>query len=417
MFHKRLTFLIGPEAQEIFFKASDDVLSQNEVYDFMKPVFGANVVYDATKKNRQVQFQSMSNGLRMNRLKTYVGKIEEETRKYLREFWNQSEGEVDLLKALSELTILTASRCLHGDDVRAHMFKDVQQIYHDLDHGVTPLTVFWPTAPTEAHRKRNAARKEMVRLFTEVIRKRRENPSEHDGADILSLFMDIKYKDGSAITEDEVTGLLIALLFAGQHTSCITSTWSVLHLIHNPDMVQRVLCEQEAVLKKGGDKGWINSALNFEAIQEMDFLHNSIKEVLRLCPTFIMVLRRAEKDIDLKVQGKEYTIPKGDFVVVSPTVSMRLKSSGFDNPDTFDPDRFAPPREEHKVTPYSYLGFGGGAHSCMGQNFAFVQVKTILSILFREYEISPVADKLPDVGYNDMVVGPKGNCRIRYKKK
>jgi hypothetical protein len=32
VFHKRLTFLIGPEAQEIFFKASDDVLSQNGTF-------------------------------------------------------------------------------------------------------------------------------------------------------------------------------------------------------------------------------------------------------------------------------------------------------------------------------------------------------------------------------------------------
>ena len=60
---------MGPEAQELFFKASDDVLSQNEVYDFMQPVFGQGIVYDATKKNRQVQFQTMANGLRASRLK------------------------------------------------------------------------------------------------------------------------------------------------------------------------------------------------------------------------------------------------------------------------------------------------------------------------------------------------------------
>ena len=72
IFHKRLTFLIGPEAQELFFQASDDVLSQNEVYDFMQPVFGKGIVYDATKKNRQVQFQTMANGLRASRLKVRV---------------------------------------------------------------------------------------------------------------------------------------------------------------------------------------------------------------------------------------------------------------------------------------------------------------------------------------------------------
>jgi len=60
MGNQRLTFLIGPEAQEAFCKANDEVLSQDEVYQFMKPVFGPGVVYDATKKKRQVQFTSIA---------------------------------------------------------------------------------------------------------------------------------------------------------------------------------------------------------------------------------------------------------------------------------------------------------------------------------------------------------------------
>lgn len=375
----------------------------------MLPVFGKGVVYDATKKRRQVQFQTMANGLRSNRLKQYVPKIEEETRKYLREEWGES-GTVDFLTAMSELTILTASRCLHGEDVRQHLFKEVQELYHDLDHGVQPISVFWPSAPIEAHRKRDAARKEMVRLFSKVIEERRKNPSKSDGTDILSLFMDIKYKDGTPIDAEQVTGLLIALLFAGQHTSCITSTWTSLFIANDKTLVNRVLDEQSTILKENPDK-----ALDYDDLQQMELLHNCVREALRMCPTFIMILRRAERDVDITVNKKSYTIPKSDYVCVSPTVSMRLKTT-FEDPDTFDPDRFSAPREEHKK-PYSYLGFGGGLHSCMGQNFGFLQVKTILSILFREYEIERVADEMPAIGYEDMVVGPKGDCRIRYKKR
>lgn len=405
-----MTFLVGPEAQEFFFKANDDTLSQNEVYDFMKPVFGAGVVYDATKKNRQVQFQTMANGLRTSRVKAYIRKIEQETRQYLKQYWTGETGEVDLLTALSELTILTASRCLHGEDVRTHLFKEVQKLYHDLDHGLTPMTVFWPNAPTEAHKKRDAAREEMIKLFSKVIKERRAHPENSDGTDILSLFMDIKYKDGTPINDEQVTGLLIALLFAGQHTSCITSTWTSLWIANDDNILDKMIAEQDKVLK--GDR---QKTLEFEDIQQMEYLHNCMREALRMCPTFIMIIRRAEKDIPIDVKGKKYVIPKGDYVCVSPTVSMRLKST-FPEPDTFDPDRFAAPREEHKK-PYSYLGFGGGMHSCMGQNFAFVQVKTILSVIFREYEIKRVAKDMPAIGYDDMVVGPKGDCRIRYTKR
>jgi len=82
---------------------------------------------------------------------------------------------------------------------------------------------------------------EMVKLFSKVITKRREEGKEEaEGrTDILQVFMDIEYKDGSKITDDEVTGLLIALLFAGQHTSSITSSWTALYLAKDKGLQQR----------------------------------------------------------------------------------------------------------------------------------------------------------------------------------
>ncbi|GFH57686.1 hypothetical protein CTEN210_14162 [Chaetoceros tenuissimus] len=408
---ERMTFLIGPDAQEAFCKANDETLSQDEVYEFMKPVFGPGVVYDATKKRRQVQFSSMANGLRTSRLKGYVEKIEKETREFLAD-WGE-EGEIDLFHALSELTILTASRCLHGNDVREKLFREVSELYHDLDHGLTPLTVFFPNAPTEAHKKRNIARKEMVELFSKVIKKRRECPDESlsDGTDILSIFMDMKYKDGTPATDEHVTGLLIALLFAGQHTSCITSTWTSLFICFNKQIKNRIIAEQKEVFDDD-----LSGKCDFDKLNNMQLLHDSMKEALRLRPPLILLIRKALKDLAVKAGGKKYTVPKGDMVLISPTVGMRLPDV-FENPDEFDPDRFGPGREEHKKSPYAYLGFGGGMHSCMGQNFAFVQVKTILSVLFREYDIEMVADVLPEIDYKQMVVGPKGDCRVRYKRR
>ena len=47
IFHQRMTFLIGPDAQGLFFRSGDEVLCQDECYDFMSAVFGPGVVYDA----------------------------------------------------------------------------------------------------------------------------------------------------------------------------------------------------------------------------------------------------------------------------------------------------------------------------------------------------------------------------------
>ena len=391
------------------------MLSQNEGNGFMKPVFGPGIVYDASKKNRQVQFQSMAHGLRTARLKGYTAKIERETRQYLSEHWGEKSGTIDLFHALSELTILTSSRCLHGDDVRENLFKEVSELYHDLDRGLTPLTVFFPNAPFAAHRARNAAREKMVELFGKVIKNRRDNPNvkHSDGTDILTIFMETKYKDGTLITDEQVTCLLIALLFAGQHTSCITSTWTALFILNNPGLIKRVVGEQGGVFAYLDD----GAPVDYKMVnKQMPLLHNCMKEALRLCPPLILLIRYALQEVKVKANDREYVIPRGDMVLISPSVGMRLPDV-FPNPNAFDPDRFGPGREEDKSSPYAYMGFGGGMHSCMGQNFAFVQVKTILSVLFREYEMEMVSKDMPDIDYAAMVVGPKGDCRIRYKKR
>lgn len=413
MLHKNLTFLIGPEVSAPFYQLSDDFMSQAEVYGFMTPVFGKGVVYDAEPRKRIQQMQSMAQSLKSGRLKAYVPRIEMECIAYMKK-WGDS-GTVDLLEALSELTILTSSRCLHGDEIRENMFAEVARVYHDLDKGVTPLSFFFPYAPTPAHNLRDKARAEMVNIFSKVIRDRRaaaeagEDSSKN--TDILQVYIDFVYReDGSKLTEDQIVGLLIALLFAGQHTSSITSTWTSMFMAHHPEILKKVLAEQQEIL---GDNN-ASVPLDFDSVGKMDYLQDCIKESLRMYPPLIMLMRQAMEDIETTHKGKTYVIPKGDIVITSPAVSSRL-ADVFKNPNNYEPERFGPERNEHK-TPFAYLGFGGGRHACLGQQFGLLQVKTIVSILLRNFKIEAIDKEFPEPDYTAMVVGPKNHCKVRYTK-
>jgi sterol 14-demethylase len=411
MMGKNLTFLLGPEASAPFFKLPDEYMSQAEVYSFMTPVFGKGIVYDAEPKRRSQQYQTMASGLRANRLKSYVAKIEMETLQYLKT-WGDS-GTVNILDALSELTILTSSRCLHGDDVRENMFADVARIYHDLDKGITPLSFFFPNAPIAAHAKRAKAREEMVAIFSKIIAARRADGADNSQrTDILQLFIDFTYKeDGSILTNDEIVGLLIALLFAGQHTSSITSTWTTLLLLHNQRCLKEVMEEQKKIL---GTDDYLQASVDFDTIGNMEYLQNCIKEALRMYPPLILLMRMAAQDVTTTYEGKTYTIPKGDIVLASPAVAGRM-GSVFKNPDDFEPERFGAERNEQK-TPFAYLGFGGGMHACMGQQFGLLQVKTIVSILFRNFKMECVDKEMAEPDFTAMVVGPKNHLMVKYTK-
>ena len=65
--------------------------------------------------------------------------------------------------------------------------------------------------------------------------------------------------------------------------------------------------------------------------------------------------------------------------------------------------------------PFSFIGFGGGRHGCMGTNFAYLQIKTILSVILRNFEVELV-DSFPEPDYTSMVVAPKP-CRIHFRRR
>ena len=120
-----------------------------------------------------------------------------------------------------------------------------------------------------------------------MIQARRESGSLEP--DVLQTFIDARYKDGSKLTNDQVLGMLIAVLFAGQHTSSITSTWTGLLAIANKERVMPYLeQEQQKIMKKHGTK------IDFDVLAEMDELHFAVKEALRMHPPLIMLLRKAQ---------------------------------------------------------------------------------------------------------------------------
>lgn len=406
--NRNITFLLGPEESVHFFKAPESEMSQQEVYQYNVPTFGPGVVFDVDYSVRMEQFRFFSESLRVSSLKSYVEHMVYEAEIFF-DKWGD-EGEVDLKSELEHLIILTASRCLLGREVRDQLFQNVSDLFHDLDNGMLPISVLFPYLPIPAHKQRDKARKQLADIFTKIIQNRRASGKRE--TDMLQAFIDSKYRaTGRSLTDHEITGLLIAALFAGQHTSSITSTWTGAYLLRHKQFLGPVLDEQQEVMKRHGD------TLDYEVLGEMDVLHRSIKEALRLHPPLILLLRYTHKDFTVKTrEGSEYTVPKGHVVATSPAFANRLPYI-YRDPDSYDPDRFAPGREEDKAAgAFSYLSFGGGRHGCLGEPFAYLQIKTIWSHLFRNYELELVSP-FPDIDWDAMVVGVKGKVMVRYKKK
>jgi sterol 14-demethylase len=69
-----------------------------------------------------------------------------------------------------------------------------------------------------------------------------------------------------------------------------------------------------------------------------------------------------------------------------------------------------------KVKKLSLIAFGSGRHGCLGERFAYLQVKTMWSILLRKFDVE-LCQEHSQVDYSTLVVGPKSPCMRKFKRK
>jgi len=398
---KRIVLLSGTEAQEAFCRASDDQLSQKIAYRLMTPVFGEGVVFDAPIERLDEQLKILMPALRDKNMRTYAEVFAAEVDGMVAK-WGEA-GEIDLLDFTAELTTYTSSHCLLGSEFRHNMNDEFARVYAALERGVNAIAYINPYLPLPVFRRRDRARARLVEMITENIqRRRREGGAKGDA---LQVLMDSRYSDGTALTPNEITGILTAAMFAGHHTSSGTAAWTLIELLRNPVWLERVRAETDAIHARDG-------VIGYQGLREMPVLESVIKEVLRLHPPLIILMRGVVRDFH--VAGT--TIPAGRLVAISPPVSHRIPEL-FRDPERFDPDRYGPGREEDSET-FGWIPFGGGHHRCSGSAFALMQLKAITArlLLGWDFELaSAPASYEPD--FTKMVVQVKQPCRVRYRRR
>ena len=401
MFHQDMVLLTGDKASEAFYRAADEVLDQGAAYKIMTPIFGHGVVFDAPIKRKNQQLQMLMPALRDKPMRTYSDLIVEEVEGLI-SGWGDS-GEIDLLEFTKELTIYTSSHCLLGPEFRHELNKEFAEIYHDLERGIQPIAYVFPNLPLPVFRRRDKARARLQSLVTEIMERRSKERSE--SPNVFQTLIDASYEDGTKLTPHEITGMLVATIFAGHHTSSGTTAWVLIELLRHPDWMHKVVDELDRLFGKDG-------AVTFESLRQIPNLESVLKEVLRLHPPLIILMRKVLEDFT--VEGT--LIPAGKFVCAAPAITHRIASL-FPNPEQFDPDRYSPERGEDKNL-YAWQAFGGGRHKCSGNAFALFQIKAIFCILLRRYEFELVesAESYRD-DYTKMVVEPASPCRIRYRKR
>jgi cytochrome P450 len=437
---RKVTVCLGTKGNEFILNGKLKDVNAEEVYTGLTtPVFGDGVVYDCENSKLMEQKKFVKFGLTLDAFRSYVDLISNETKLFVREGnpMRGSAGTVDIVPAMAELTIYTASRSLQGKEVRAKFDSSFADLYHDLDMGFAPINFMLPWAPLPHNRKRDIAQKKMTETYMEIIRARREQGGKQEGdeEDMIWNLMNCVYKNGTPVPDKEVAHMMIALLMAGQHSSSSTSSWILLRLATRPDIQEDLLEEQKRVL--GEDL----PPLTYESIQKLKLNAQVVKETLRLHAPIHSIMRKVKSPLAIvantPTSTKTYQIPTTHTLMSAPGVTSR-ESEFFPEPMLWEPHRWDDghelaytridsDKEEFEDYGYGlvskgasspYLPFGAGRHRCIGEQFAYVQLGTVLAQMVREVKFkTPEGQKLVETDYSSLFSRPLNPAIVEFEKR
>ncbi|KAH9052057.1 putative P450 monooxygenase [Lactarius deliciosus] len=176
-----------------------------------------------------------------------------------------------------------------------------------------------------------------------------------------------------------------ALLGAGSDSSAIAATAISYHVLHNPEVQQRLVDELRTV--------WpvLEEVPRYEVIEKLPYLTAVVKEGLRMFPGGT-ALPRVVPPEGATIGGT--FIPGG--TVVSQWFLCVLRSPAiFSDPDVFIPDRWL---GEDAITLEAWLvSFSKGPRSCLGINLAYCELYLVIAGLFRRFDVTLDAERSGDM--------------------
>ncbi len=168
--------------------------------------------------------------------------------------------------------------------------------------------------------------------------------------------------------------------------------------------------------------------MDFDALKEMTLLDECIRETLRLKPPIIVIMRKVMET----VHYKEFTIPEGDYISVSPALAQVDPNVWGSDAAEFNPYRFDTETCPKTVEALgqgafsSYLPFGAGRHRCIGEPFAYIQLKTILATFVRSFDWTwapkgamggKATGKFPQTDFTTLIVMPVKPVAVHFSRR
>jgi cytochrome P450 len=387
-FFGRLVYVADPALVKAIFTGPPEQFHAGEANaTVLEPALGPNSVLTLDDTAHMQQRKLLLPPFHGERIRGYGELIRETTRKQM-ETW--PVGETFALRPHTQrITLAVIMRAVFGvhDEERLGRFE---VLIEDFSKRVGLITTFpalrrnfGPWSPWPRFLRSREALDEFI--YEEIGLRRAEVEAGEEGHDdVLSLLLQARHDDGSAMSDEELRDELVTVLGAGHETTATGLAWAMERLLRTP----RVLTKLRESLAAGED----------------DYIDATVRETLRARPVIVDIGRK----LTAPTQIGGYELAKGSFVLAA-IAALHYREDLFPQPEEFRPERFL----EEKADNYAWIPFGGGVRRCIGAAFAEYEMRIILSEFVGRADLSAPDPKPEKAKVRNITLAPGKGTRVR----
>lgn len=305
-----------------------------------------------------------------------------------REEW-KAGAEFDVPPVMMRLSMAIVTRALFSTDIDSEADEisgALGQVFELFEILLMPFSQWLEKLPLPSVRRFERARDRLNQTIYRMIAERRA--SGMDNGDLLSMLLLTQDEDDdrgsgkAGLTDKQVRDEALTILLAGHETTANALTWTWYLLSQNPQAEAKLHAELDQVL--GG------RLPSLDDLAELHYTEGVFAEALRLYPPAWAIGRRARQDFSVG----EYKIPAESIVLMSPWVVQR-DARWFPDPLKFAPERWQTSENEARPK-FSYFPFGGGARTCIGERFAWMEGVLLIAALASRWRLRMVPGQQVD---------------------
>jgi len=354
-----------------------------EIFDEM----GFSGVFSNEGEDWRRQRRLVVTALNSNHLQRYFHVIHTATaRLYGRLRQAARDGRVlDICEELTSFSVDVTSALAFGHDLNTLERRDnelqshIQRAFEMLGRRMTAPVAYWRTVKLPADRALDrslTALHDAVAGFIAQARKRMLERPELTQApeNFLEGMLAAQQADGK-FTDEEIIGNTLTLLLAGEDTTAHTIAWTLWFLSTRKEIQARWAAEAREVL---GEEAY---PAGYEAVEHLHYGEAVLRESMRLKP--VAVAQPVEPLHDTTIAGTHIPTGTSLWLLIR---QANLRAEGSHNARDFDPERWLADGE-HQPDPKTFLAFGAGPRFCPGRNLAFLESKTAMAMIARNFEL------------------------------